>query len=593
MSGAPLVDRPAIDAPGTASLLVPWRVERILRDDGARDDSARDDGAQHDFAEAARDERASSQAPRGENGFLVVDKPQGITVHGGDEARGDDVVGRLATWLRAQGRDEYLGVHQRLDQATSGLLFFTRERDLNQEVSRAMESHAVGRTYYAVVRRAARCQLARAGRLEHLLEHEKGLTHVVARGGKRAVVGYEIVRQVGERALVRLEPQTGRTHQLRAQLAAVGAPIAGDELYGGEPAPRLMLHAARLEGAALGAPIESAVPACFSTWLESGAVTVSDDVTPALRDAGCLRYALRGKTDTYRLSNGEGDLLPGLVIDVYGAYAVLSVYDAALLDRVETIARQVHSLGFTGVYLKKRVRADLRERDARDLAPEVPLVGEAAPAEHVVTENGMRIATALGDGLSTGLFVDQRDNRERMRAWAAGGRMLNLFSYTCSFSVAAALGGATETVSVDLAGRALDRGRRNFEHNGLDPREHKFWKEDAVKWLARAGRRGERFRAIVLDPPSFSTVGKGTFSVDKRYGEVASLALALLEPGGRLLAVTNHTKTSARALRKILHDAAREARRGVTTMRDLPSGLDCPSAALGPWPSKSTLVTVE
>jgi 23S rRNA (cytosine1962-C5)-methyltransferase len=578
-------------------LLVPWRVERISRDDGARDGGARDDGARDEASQqddrAARSELPPNEAPRGETGFLIVDKPHGIPVHGGDEARADDVVERLATWLSSQGRDSYLGVHQRLDQPTSGLLFFTRERELNQEVSRAMESHSVGRTYYAVVRRAPQCQLARSGRLEHLLEHEKGVTRVVSRGGKRAVLEYELVRQVGARALVRLRPQTGRTHQLRAQLSAVGAPIVGDDLYAGEPAPRLFLHAARLEGAALGTSIESAVPECFATWLERGVVDVPADVTPALCDAGCLRYALRGATDTYRLVNGEGDLLPGLVIDVYGAFAVMSVYDAALLERVDAIARQVHSLGFSGVYLKKRVRADLREQDARELAPELPLVGAAAPVEHVVTENGMRIATALGDGLSTGLFVDQRDNRERVRAWAAGGRMLNLFSYTCSFSVAAALGSATETVSVDLAGRALDRGRRNFELNGLDPRQHKFWKEDAVKWLARAGRRGERFRTIVLDPPSFSTVGKGTFSVDKRYGEVASLALALLEPGGRLLAVTNHTKTSARALRKILHDAARDAKRGVSSMRDLPSGLDCPSAALGPWPSKSTVVTVE
>jgi 23S rRNA (cytosine1962-C5)-methyltransferase len=239
------------------------------------------------------------------------------------------------------------------------------------------------------------------------------------------------------------------------------------------------------------------------------------------------------------------------------------------------------------------VRADLREQDAAELAPTTPIAGEAAPAELVVEENGMRIAVNLADGLSTGLFVDQRDNRERMRQWAAGGRMLNLFSYTCSFSVAAALGGATETVSVDLSGRALERGRRNFELNGLEQSGHKFFKEDAIKWLARAGRRGERFRAIVLDPPSFSTVGKGTFSVEKRYGEVAALALALLEPGGRLLAVTNHTKTSARALRKILHDAARASSRTVSSMHDLASGIDCPDMPDGPWPSKSTLVTVQ
>ncbi len=588
------------DAPGTASLLVPWRVERILRDDTASRVVPPPDPRALPSAPAGK-EREAPQRPHavevpssdGEVGFLVVDKPHGISVHGGDESRGDDVVGRLGAWLTAQGRDPYLGVHQRLDRATSGLLFFTRERGLNPEVARAMEEHAVGRIYHAVVRLSPGAGLARRGRLEHRLEHDAGVTRVVARGGKHAVVDYEVLERVGERALVQLTPRTGRTHQLRVQLAAVGAPISGDVIYGGEPAPRLFLHAVRLEGALFGDAIESPTPAAFATWLERGAVEMPADATSLLRDSACQRYALARVTDTYRLSNGEGDLLPGLVVDVYGAYAVLSVYDAALLGRIDAVARQVLTLGFRGVYLKQRVRADLREQDARSLAPEAPLAGEPAPLEHVVTEAGMRIATALGDGLSTGLFVDQRDNRARVREWAGGGRMLNLFSYTCSFSVAAALGGATETVSVDLAGRALERGRRNFELNGLSLDGHRFWKEDAVKWLARAARRGERFRTIVLDPPSFATVGKGTFSVEKRYGEVAALALALLEPGGRLLAVTNRTKTSARALRRILFDAAREAKRGVATMRDLPSGLDCPETAQGPWPSKSAVVTVE
>lgn len=547
------------DAPGTGDLLVPWRVERILRDDDR---------------------------------FLVVDKPAGITVHGGDEARADDVVGRLGAWLRAQGRDDYLGVHQRLDQATSGLLFFTRDRELNPEVSRAMEAHEIERTYYAVASAREERRIAPQGRLEHLLDHDRGITRVVSRGGKPAVTDYELLRRVGGRVLFRLRPRTGRTHQLRAQLAALGAPIVGDSLYGGESAPRLLLHAARLSGAALGEPIESPLPDCFESWLARGSVEVPRDVDGALRDAGCARYALK-RTNTYRLVNGEGDLLPGLVVDVYGAYAVLSLYDAELVGRAAELAERVRALGFVGVYLKTRVRADLREQDAAELAPALPLVGDAAPVELVVEENGMRIGVSLGDGLSTGLFVDQRDNRERIKAWSHGGRVLNLFSYTCSFSVAAALGGATETVSVDLSGRALERGRRNFELNGLEATKHKFFKDDALKWLARAGRRGARFRTIVLDPPSFSTVGKGTFSVAKRYGEVAALALALLEPGGRLLAVTNHTKTSPAALRKILFDAARAAGREVSSMKDLPSGIDCPASAAGPWPSKSTVVHVQ
>lgn len=555
-------------------MLVPWRVERIL----------------HDGAD-----------------FLVVDKPSGVVVHGGDEALADDLVHRLDAWLRSQGRGTYLGVHQRLDQATSGLLFFTRRKDVNGAVAAAMEAHRVRRTYLAVValeggdptqgarsRGRRTFELRSRGRLEHQLSHARGRTEVVTRGsrGQRAVTEYEVLQRVGRRALVLLHPQTGRTHQLRVQLAAAGAPICGDRLYGGEPAPRLFLHATALGGDALGAEWTRDVPDHFHDWLTAGEMRVPADTTELLKDAGLRRFALRGETESYRLVNGAGDLLPGMVVDVYGEWAVLSLYDAELLARARTLAEQIAALGFRGVYLKKRVRADLRHEEAAALAPEGPLVGEPAPGDLVVTEAGLRVGVALADGLSTGLFVDQRDNRRRVRRLAQGGRMLNLFSYTCSFSVAAALGGASEVVSVDLSGRALERGRRNFELNGLDASAHRFFKEDAVKWLGRAARRKERFRVVVLDPPSFSTVGKGTFSVAKGYGEVAALALELLEPEGHLLAVTNHTRTSPDALRKILHRAAQQANRTFLSLRDAPSGVDCPEGAEGPWPSKSVWAKV-
>jgi 23S rRNA (cytosine1962-C5)-methyltransferase len=205
----------------------------------------------------------------------------------------------------------------------------------------------------------------------------------------------------------------------------------------------------------------------------------------------------------------------------------------------------------------------------------------------------MRFAVALGDGLSTGLFVDQRDNRARVRALAPHKRVLNLFSYTCSFSVAAALGGAVSTLSVDLSARALERGRRNFELNGIVG-EHRFYKEDALAWLERAARRGQRFDLIVLDPPSFATVGKDrTFSVEHDYESLLERALRLLAPGGTLLAVTNHRKTEQHDLRKLVHRALAAIERRSLSLKDLPSGLDCPPGENGPEPSKSVLVTVE
>jgi 23S rRNA (cytosine1962-C5)-methyltransferase len=248
-------------------------------------------------------------------------------------------------------------------------------------------------------------------------------------------------------------------------------------------------------------------------------------------------------------------------------------------------------LGYLGGYLKQRVRSDLRKEDAKELAPEGPWFGVAAPKELVVVENGMKIGVDLSDGLSSGLFLDQRDNRLRARHFAGAGRVLNLFSYTCSFSVSTALAGA-KTVSVDLSGRALERGKRNFELNELPLSGHSFLKEDAMKYLARAQRRGEKFNFIVLDPPSFATVGKGTFSVAGRYEEAAEACLRLLAPGGRLLAVTNHEKTSLGAFRKMLQNAGRKAGLSEISLKSPGLGLDCPPAAYGPFPSKSLVVSV-
>ncbi len=171
--------------------------------------------------------------------------------------------------------------------------------------------------------------------------------------------------------------------------------------------------------------------------------------------------------------------------------------------------------------------------------------------------------------------------------------MLNLFAYTCTFSVAAVLGGALQTTSVDISGRALERGRKNFELNGFDPAEHRWVASDVERFLLRTLRRNEVYDVIILDPPSFGTAGKkATFSIQRDYPRVAEQAIRCLSPGGRLLAVTNHRKTTPSRLRRLLKQAAERAQREVRQLKELASGLDCPDASDGPYPSKSVLLTV-
>ncbi len=311
-----------------------------------------------------------------------------------------------------------------------------------------------------------------------------------------------------------------------------------------------------------------------------------------LGDAASLRAPLHAETSALRLVNGEGDGLPGLTVDLYDRFTVLNVYDPIWLDRLEELGALLLERGAAGVYLKRRVKGDLRAVNQGEVASDRPLCGVPAPDPLVVHEGQLKMAVFLGDGLSTGLFVDQRDNHLRCLRWGAEGRMLNLFCYTAAFSVAAAQAGAS-TTNVDLSAKALSRSRDNFLLNGLDPSRHRFFKEDAVRFLRRAVRRKERYSLIVLDPPSFSTVGKSTFSVKGRYREAAALCISLLAPGGKLLCVTNHIATSPRQLKHMLRGASEDAKRPLSLLKDLPSGMDCPAGASGPFPSKSVLVQVD
>jgi 23S rRNA (cytosine1962-C5)-methyltransferase len=164
-----------------------------------------------------------------------------------------------------------------------------------------------------------------------------------------------------------------------------------------------------------------------------------------------------------------------------------------------------------------------------------------APLETEARENGVSYGLDFAGGYSAGLFIDQRENRARLRGWKPK-RLLNTFAYTCSFSVVAALAGA-ETISVDLSRRSLTRGEGNFSRNGLDPQTgHRFIADDVLAVLPRLARRGEKFDAIVLDPPTFSRNQSGAaFQVQRDFGQLVVLALEVAAPGAKMLLSVNHS----------------------------------------------------
>ncbi|MDI3286017.1 class I SAM-dependent rRNA methyltransferase [Polyangium sp. 15x6] len=259
-------------------------------------------------------------------------------------------------------------------------------------------------------------------------------------------------------------------------------------------------------------------------------------------------------TDAYRLCNGEGDHVPGLVIDRYAHVAIVRLDGDHLdpwIDKLAPkLARSLAARGVRSVALR-RARDEAGDRRIR------PLAGDEPEDRVIVRENGMAMEVDLAHGQKTGAFLDQRDNRARVRAFGARrARALNLYSYAGGFSVAAALGGAAHVTSVDVAAAAHATAQRSFRANGLDPAKHAFVTADAFAFLEAAARRGEKFDLIVSDPPSFApnerTKPRALAAYRKLHGALAKV----LAPGGLLCAASCSSHVSAEEFLGTLDDAA-------------------------------------
>lgn len=256
-------------------------------------------------------------------------------------------------------------------------------------------------------------------------------------------------------------------------------------------------------------------------------------------------------TTAYRLVNGAADGLSGVTIDRFGPTLVLNLYAGAAPRRERVLIEILAALpGIESIYVKRRPRnpARLSAGEISALAPSHPIWGKSL-TEVVVSEGGLRFLVRPGDGLSTGLFLDMRETRARLRARMQGRTVLNLFAYTCAFGVAAVSGGARRVLNVDASRPALEWGRRNYALNECASDPHDFVYGDALNWLERLARRGSGFDVVITDPPSYSTVKGRRFTVARDYGALAGACARVTAPGGELLLCANEARMSPRTFR--------------------------------------------
>ena len=244
-------------------------------------------------------------------------------------------------------------------------------------------------------------------------------------------------------------------------------------------------------------------------------------------------------TTAFRLFNQEGDDFGGLTVDLYGDYAVFSWYNSYVYQIRKVISeafRQVFP-EVLGAYEKIRFKG-LDYESAH-------VYGQEAPDFFTVLENGVLYQVFMNDGLMTGIFLDQHEVRGSLvDGLAMGKSLLNMFSYTAAFSVAAAMGGASQTTSVDLAKRSRELSQAHFQANGISTDDHRFIVMDVFEYFKYAKRKGLTYDVIVLDPPSFARNKKQTFSVAKDYHKLISQSLEILNPGGIIIASTNAANVS-------------------------------------------------
>jgi 23S rRNA (cytosine1962-C5)-methyltransferase len=268
--------------------------------------------------------------------------------------------------------------------------------------------------------------------------------------------------------------------------------------------------------------------------LDAGSFIARLDAAFALR----AQLFADGDTDAYRMCNGEGDRVPGLVIDRYRDVAVLRLDGASLEAWIETLRAPLaellakHGVRSAGL----RVTREAQVQGARRIDH---LWGPPIPERMMVRERAMALEVDLHFGHKTGAFLDQRENLARTRSLARGkARVLNLFSYTGGFSIAAALGGAARVTSVDTAGPAHASAQRSFRENGLDPTQHAFVTADVFAFLEAAEKRGDRFDLVISDPPSFAPSEKAKPRALQSYRRLHRACAAVLAGGGVLCAAS-------------------------------------------------------
>ncbi|AWE07786.1 RlmI/RlmK family 23S rRNA methyltransferase [Lysinibacillus sp. 2017] len=279
--------------------------------------------------------------------------------------------------------------------------------------------------------------------------------------------------------------------------------------------------------------------------------------TKKIREAAEKRadFFASEETSAFRVFNGEGDGIGGLTIDFFNGFYLVNWYSEGIYSfREDVYTALKQAVNTRGIYEKLRFNTNGQYIEQDDYVS-----GEKGEFPLIVQENGMNYAVDLNDGAMTGIFLDQRNVRKALRdRYSMDKTVLNTFSYTGAFSVAAALGGAAGTTSVDLAKRSLAKTIEQFSVNGIDFESQDIKVMNVFDYFSYAARKGLKFDVVVLDPPSFARTKKMTFSTAKDYPKLLTDALAITNDGGIIVASTNNASFNMKKFKTFIDNAFKD-----------------------------------
>ncbi len=469
--------------------------------------------------------------------FIVVNKGFGFRTH-----RVSDGQFGLVEFLSEKLQQDLWVVH-RLDKETSGLILFAKNKNAAQKLSSLFENHHIQKIYLLLTDKTVpETEFNIDGHIEKI-ENKFLINSNLPSNSKTK---FRLLKKMGNFFLWEAQPSTGKPHQIRLHAEKAGIPILGDYEHGGSPFFRLCLHAKKLSfnydsnGIEIEIKIESETPSLFETNSESNYRTLLQ----ACLEKRTSLYQISEK-DSFRLVHLESEKIRA---DRFAEY--LWVYDYSDTGLTESEKESIRQFALEN-NLTLIIRHMLDRGAGVGGLEKKTLEAYSTDEKWLAQEEQTNYVLKTNSGFSPGLFLDQRENRLWVHSQSQNKNVLNLFSYTCGFSVAATLGSARKVTTVDVSSKFLNWGRENFAANKLNDGLHEFFAQDCLLFLKGSVKRKRQWDLIICDPPTFGRSKDSVWKIERDLPELAELMLNCTTRGGKILFTCNYEKLNRDELLKL------------------------------------------